>query len=213
MAVKRIIDKRGRVLYFDTDRGRFTKAGQWVKENLEIIGKGPSKIHQLDDLTDKEKRSFRTRNFQKENPYRWEGKFLSRAANETLRKLGYKPGEMKGKISRGEIDAIKENATKFTDVTFIKNAVEYERTRGDLMSTTKYLFGQIRRGAQVEVVIEGEVFEGKEGLLKLNEWQRKFFDDPEVEAVRITYVIDKVGKKRFVVSTEDAQVDLFKTTP
>lgn len=213
MAIKRIEDKRGRILYYDTDRNRFTKAGQWVKENIEIIGRGPTKILQLDELTDREKRSFRTRQYQRENPYRYEGKFLSRAANETLRKLGYKPGEMKGRIPRGEMEVIKEEATKFTNETFIKNAAEYERSRGDIMSTTNYLFNQIKRGADVTIIVDGEEFQGQEGLLKLREWEMNLFNQPEVEAVRITHVIDKQGKKKFVVNTEDSQVDFFKTTP
>ena len=213
MAINRIVDKRGRTLYYDTDTNRFTKAGQWVRENLEIIGRGPSKIIQLEDLTPKEKRSYITRQFQKDNPYRYEGKFLSRAANETLRKLGYKPGEMKGRIPRGEMEVIKEEATKFTNETFLKNAAEYERSRGDLMSTTNYLFKQMKRGAEVTIIIDGEEFKGKDGLMKLRQWEMSLFNQPEVDAVRITHVIDKQGKKKFVVDTEDSQVDLFKRTP
>jgi len=215
MAIKRIEAKNGRILYYDTSSNRFSNASEWVKQNMEVIGPGKSKIWNLSELTDKERRSFNARKSIENRPYRYNGKFLSKEVNQTLRNLKYKPGELKGKISPTRMNILKDSARFFNNETFIKNADQfYQSSRGDLMSTVKKLEGYLKKGNKIEVIINGKKFTGKEALKELAKWEMDQYLNNDVAAVRITHAIEHdKKKKKYKVDTEDSQVDLFENTP
>lgn len=215
MAIKRIEAKNGRILYLDTTTNRFTNASNWVKQNMEVIGPGRSKIWNPAELTDKERRSFNARKSIENRPYRYNGKFLSKEVTKTLRDLGYKPGELKGEISPTRFNIIKDQAKVFNNETFIKNADKfYQSSRGDLMSTVMKLEGYMKKGNSIEVIIDGESFTGPEALKELAKWEMDQYLNNDVAAVRITHSIEHdKKKKKLKVNTDDSQVDLFENTP
>lgn len=215
MAIKRVLAKNGQILYIDTASNRFTNAKNWVKQNMEVIGTGKSKIWKLSELTDRERRSFNARKSLEGRPYRYNGKFLDKETNQTLKNLKYPEGELKGKISITRLNIIKDSARFFNNETFIKNADQfYQSSRGDLMSTVMKLEKYMKQGNTIEITIAGQTYTGAEALKELAKWEMDQYLNNDVAAVRITHAIEHdKKKKKFKVNTDDSQVDLFENTP
>jgi len=214
MAVKRIVDSRGRVLYHDGKR--FTNAKAYVNDYFAATGRGKRYIFQLDDLSPKEKRIYRAKE-RYQNSYLYKGKFVTREVARYLEAQKFKKGEVsydkkirpKG-LRRGLLETIKRESQYFTSGSLIKKGKYYETNRGDELKTAKVLLNAIKRGETVNVIVNGEVFEGKEGVKQLMFWEMEQFNK-EGYPVRITHRIHHDRKKGIMeIEVKESEINVLK---
>lgn len=184
MAIERRIRKDGGVYYYDLERGRFASRGEFIRENAEEIGKGPRKRYQLDELNPKERNVFQgVKNADRK--FRYNGKFLDNATSKTLAKMGFKGGEMEGKISEAQLEAIQTSPQIFEGQSWFRDGERYETQKGDVLATAPLMLLALDKGGTITVEIDGGIYRDQEAIAKLQEWELE--NTPDGEKFRVTH--------------------------
>lgn len=211
MALVRKQLKNGRIVY-QNEKGKFVKAGAWVKDQFDNIGKAKGSQINYNGLTTKEKRSYNAQK-QSREMFRYKGTYQNTLLNPILRATGYDPKkDLRNFLTMDQLTEIKR-LTQTLDRQSVqmfdkkRGDFKYHRTKtGNLMDIAKDLADHQKQGYRVSVIDErGNEIKGLAAIELIRDFEMSKSQASGAEKIRFEH------RYEINIHNKTIRIDLRKT--
>jgi hypothetical protein len=196
--VVRIIDKRGRVLYRDTNRGRFVKLKDWTRQFSKA--KAPEPPPQ-ESLSKRERASIRSN-----RRIRFNGKFITKLQESFVKKDLEKTGKQ----------LVNNDLVKTFGKEVARDILSGQYTRWvnseakNNFNVERELIRALKQGFGIKYKIDGREYIGMDAILRLKEREAELVNESIEEGMKSPVILYLIKEDRatgdLLIDDEDTEV-------